>query len=165
MIDESEFKELPRKIISSGIPTHETHFYKKAPLVEVAKRVALAYEKLTITKAVESIVVTGLSGSVIATALFINHDVPVIHIRRQEEMAHGYKIQGIKKPNVNYVIVDDLIASGNTMKHVLWNMQNKFPESICKAIILYRDKAPVDSFSYEGKNIPLIKVSYPDELE
>ncbi len=151
-----------RILISSGIPSHETHFYDQSKLLEVSKRVSDKYLELTITKAIESIVVTGLSGSIVGAVLLANHGIPVIHVRKPEEKAHGSKIQGVIKENFNYAIVDDLISSGTTIKHILWNMENRHPNATCKVIILYRDEnTDLESFDYCGKDIPIVIVPYP----
>ncbi len=69
---------------------------------------------------IEGIVVSGTSGLVIAAALAVNPrwKLPYIYVRKPNDISnsHGYRVEGSTDIR-NVAFIDDLIASGDTLKH------------------------------------------------
>jgi len=101
---------------------------------------------------------SGLSGTLVTSSIFYEFGIPNIHVRKVGEESHGKTIQGIVKRDMRYVIVDDLISTGTTIKNMLWKMEELEVKAICEAIILYFDTVPPSSFEYQGKSIPIFRV-------
>lgn len=87
-----------------------------------------------------SIVVTGLSGIIIGTLLSEVLGVPLFVVRKKEHpQPHSYRyIEGPDQINAaRYLIVDDLVSSGSTVKRILKEMSKAGPASKCVGAYFY----------------------------
>ena len=68
----------------------------------------------------DAIAFSGSSGAAIAFHLSIEHNIPIIYIRKQDEKSHGLRVEANTQrlPIKKYLIVDDFICSGSTIKHI-----------------------------------------------
>ena len=119
----------------------------------------------------QAIVATGLSGASIAYPLSYLTGIPVFYIRKEGDTTHGaamelaHQIEGVR----GYLIVDDLIESGNTLLRLLQTMHNfdyindrsQRTRLSCVGILLYNNgyggKEPRDyRFQLDGVNHEII---------
>jgi adenine/guanine phosphoribosyltransferase-like PRPP-binding protein len=72
----------------------------------------------------QALAFSGSSGACVAFHAGIEHNIPFIYVRKTGEKSHGKKIEsnltGIAR---KYLIVDDFVASGNTVKHIITGIQ------------------------------------------
>lgn len=105
------------------------------------------------------IAVTGISGVTIGGLLSYKTNLPLIIVRKQDGSHSGYNVEynpdGVKEDSMNYCIVDDLIASGNTVKRIMQMVSEKtsFRKVTLKKIYLYSD--------YEKSEWNMDGTSYP----
>lgn len=67
----------------------------------------------------DAMVCTGKSGIAVATALLASIDVNVVHVRKQGESSHGSMIEGSGREFGKFIVFDDFVASGATVRTVL----------------------------------------------
>jgi adenine/guanine phosphoribosyltransferase-like PRPP-binding protein len=89
----------------------------------------------------DAIVVTGLSGAGVGFPVSYKTGLPVIYIRKSRVYTHGEDIEGIvgnlkNKRLLKYIILDDLIGTGKTVKKIMRKMQKEI-RSECVGILLY----------------------------
>lgn len=86
---------------------------------------------------IDAIACRGSSGMAVAFPLSAMLGIPVVNIRKEKEDSHGKPVEGPDGVIVKrYVIVDDLIASGGTVRAImdgLWSAK-------CAAIFLYQGR-------------------------
>lgn len=89
----------------------------------------------------EAIAFTGLSGSLIAPAIADILGVGLIAVRKaDDESTHSdYGVETASE-NVDYIIVDDVVGSGRTVKHIQAAIERSMPDSICQGIYLYAQR-------------------------
>ena len=123
------------------------------------------------------IVATGSSGQAIAWPVSYKLGLPVCIVRKESEKSHAGNISGTGDLG-NYIIIDDLIDSGNTIRRVLKTINDVYAEKRkhadlynwadpspiepkCAAIFLYqsgeiRDDDRADEFRFEGyREVPV----------
>lgn len=84
----------------------------------------------------DSIVFQGVSGVLIAAPLAVRLKKNLIVVRKHQDCHSQHAIEG-KNPK-NYIIVDDFISSGRTVKVILSKMK-RFDGAVCKGVFLFRD--------------------------
>lgn len=85
----------------------------------------------------------GHSGAAFAFIAGVFHQLPIINVRKDGEESHGTHIDSNStKPIRSYIIVDDFICSGSTVKHIVRSINeaadkydNARPD--CLGIFLY----------------------------
>jgi adenine/guanine phosphoribosyltransferase-like PRPP-binding protein len=86
----------------------------------------------------DAIAVRGVSGVLVGGPLSLRLRKPLIVVRKKEDNSHScYRIEG-DKTATRYVIIDDLIASGRTVKHIIDGMKD-FNGGRLVGILLYND--------------------------
>ena len=108
-------------------------------------------EKILADKAaglpIDAIAVRGNSGTLVGGALSMATGIPVITIRKPGDNTHSsYRIE-CDDSFRHYVIVDDLIASGNTIKAIVdaiadENFSNAHPRRLVKVYLYHDDTKP-----------------------
>lgn len=77
----------------------------------------------------------GSSGAIIAGVLsyLISTKTHINHIKKQGEESHSKQVHNVIEPNTVNVIVDDLVASGNTVREILSAMSLYYikPDALC----------------------------------
>lgn len=89
----------------------------------------------------EAIAFTGSSGAALAYPLSYKLKIPLIHIRKSIRDNHyGSKLEGLNDC-ASYIIVDDFINSGRTIKKIISeiNKGNAYKKSECVGIYLFDD--------------------------
>lgn len=106
---------------------------------------------------------SGVSGNIIAPQAVEMLGNPLIIVRKKGEEFHGCEwVETLIKDEdqFDYVIVDDLISTGDTVKRIDKLVVAKFPNANLKAIIIYNDTFMYgDHFDVNGKVTPVINVS------
>lgn len=116
---------------------------------EVLNRVAARIMHLLRLKELkpDSIAVTGTSGVIMGAVVSALTGIPLIVVRKGTEKSHSsYRVEGFAKPFGTYIILDDLIATGDTMKYIQNSINERAPideapiPMICLGVILYHGK-------------------------
>lgn len=85
-----------------------------------------------------TVVVSGLSGILIGVPVADATNKNFAIVRKYGETCHGLAIEG--QITGDYVIVDDFIASGSTVRHILERVKARDPNSNCLGILLYASR-------------------------
>ena len=89
----------------------------------------------------DTIVFTGYSGSALAYILSKELNIPLICVRKSNERSHFVNDgSGLLEGSLDcqrYIIVDDFIASGRTVRRISEVMEDGMPTAKCVGILLY----------------------------
>lgn len=108
----------------------------------------------------DAIAFTGSSGAAVAYPLSFLLKVPLIHIRKKDGNHYGGgKIEGTISSQ-RYLIVDDFINTGKTIKRIEQTIREELGKSAKPvAILTYASSTRSSSqFDIAGKNIPVFPV-------
>ena len=84
----------------------------------------------------DSIACSGVSGSLIVPQVAELLNKNIILVRKTLEKTYSeFLIEGVAP--TRYIIVDDLICSGNTVKHILRSIKEEHPRAICMGVYTY----------------------------
>lgn len=111
---------------------------------------ALTNRKKTICKAVrrlkhlikfglkfDAIAFTGLSGSLIAPSIADRLNVGLIAIRKTRDKTHSqWKVESTSDIS-SYIIIDDLVCGGKTIRGIIKKINNTPYKAICNGLYLY----------------------------
>lgn len=103
------------------------------------------------------IVCTGLSGILIGVPAAEKTERQFAIVRKKGETSHACnEVEGYKL--AEYVIVDDFIDSGDTIRRII-DAMNKRNESSCRAVLLYdySNSSNVSPIEYQGQKIKVIR--------
>ena len=109
----------------------------------VIKLATTAFKKLRTTVQFDAIAFTGSSGAAMAFPLMAELKIPIIYVRKPRESSHGGKIEYTSDVTINrYLIVDDFIDSGSTVKRVHkkiaeWSKEHQCAAPECVGVFLY----------------------------
>ena len=106
----------------------------------------------------DAIAFRGTSGAAMAYPLSIKLNVPLICVRKSTEKSHGGNIEGSSGIDVTkYIIVDDFIDSGSTIRAIIDAIKEKAgrQEIQCTGIVLYTSSLDDSEFTWGGYKIPL----------
>lgn len=119
---------------------------------------------------VSHIAVTGVSGQSVGWPLSYKLNIPLLVVRKSGERSHGVRSLIGHGQLTNYVILDDMIESGATIR-AIWKSvkegaatKRTLPE--CKAIFLFRDGARAHPFELRPESWRCVekeeRESFPD---
>jgi orotate phosphoribosyltransferase len=96
----------------------------------------------------DAIAFTGSSGAALAFPLSFFLEIPLIHVRKDDKNHYGKPIEGTVSSK-KYLIVDDLIASGASIRKIVKTIDKE-----------YKHKAkPVAIYLYDSdRSLPLDKI-------
>lgn len=114
----------------------------------------------------QAIAFRGASGAAMAYPISAQLNIPLIYVRKPRELSHGLSIEGTNKNITKYIIVDDFIETGKTIKEIIKAIdkaKNCYPELHCPikcvGIVLYGESNRyndfVGNFDYKDKKIPI----------
>lgn len=108
----------------------------KKTLFEAAK-VARELQKDEATR-FDAIAFTGNSGAIFAGALAVKINTNMILVRKPNESSHagGAIVEGDDRDK-RYLIVDDFISSGDTIKRIVREIKKVFPSKVCIGVLEY----------------------------
>lgn len=131
-------KKTPIRISSTYLrPVYEVESFKN--IIDKSYKSILKFRK---RHSFEAIAFTGTSGAALAYPLSYKLKVPLICVRKSIRDNHYKdKLEGATFVN-SYIIVDDCIDSGRTVRNILKNIKINNPSAICKGIYLYNDFDP-----------------------
>jgi adenine/guanine phosphoribosyltransferase-like PRPP-binding protein len=100
----------------------------------------------------DAIVFTGNSGAGVCYPLAYEHGYNIICMRKDTEPTHEWHLEGTRCDVRNYIIVDDLIGTGDTIARII-----KAIGSSCKCVgvVLYRSYDDITQFHGEEYTIPV----------
>lgn len=104
----------------------------------------------------DAIAFTGSSGAALAYPMSYLLKVPLIHVRKGKSHYYGGKIEGTISSK-RYLIIDDFIDSGSTMKRVIKTITDALPKAQPVAICLYSSSRESDML-IGGKTVPVFTV-------
>ena len=94
---------------------------------------------------IDAIIVTGVSGNVIGGAISFLTGIPLIIVRKDEKNHSGYEIEYAdsldRLENLRYIIIDDLIDTGSTIKRIQEKIDRKFNDNKLMKIYLYNQSS------------------------
>jgi orotate phosphoribosyltransferase len=99
----------------------------------------------------DAVAFTGLSGALVAPVVCLMLNKYPLVVRKDEEISHSYlRVEG-PIGAFNYIIIDDLLCYGKTVRRMLNHIETNKPASKCVGLFLYNQK---DSYNYFfGNNI------------
>jgi adenine/guanine phosphoribosyltransferase-like PRPP-binding protein len=121
-------------------PSYEEELYNPESLVRVADRIiALITRDYPDT---DGVAACGISGIAVAAVVSAISGIPLITVRKESDQCNTeIRVQGPDHDVKSYVIVDDLVSSGRTVRHIV----NNLAFMSCKALFLYHDNFPDDA--------------------
>lgn len=114
--------------------------FEKKALQETVKQAIKYLQQINEKYPFDFIAFTGNSGAGLSFILNYLTKYPIVLVRKSSDKTHGYEIEGtnIKCNGKKYLIVDDLIDSGNTVKFITSKLLDRC-NSKCSAVYLYND--------------------------
>ena len=114
---------------------------------------------------IDAIVCRGISGMSVSFQVSDATDIRMVVVRKTNEVCHGWNVEfgsnSIEQqthPIKNYVVIDDVITTGETMEFIMAKMQESTPNM--PTIILYgrQSKASIEYFlkRFEGNRKPRV---------
>lgn len=109
----------------------------------------------------QAIACSGVSGLIVAGPLCYELDKYPIIVRKEKDDCHSSKkVEGVDGV-FNYIILDDLICSGHTMKMICEKMVENRPKAKLVKIVIYNDSAnycPDDILRPEDKGVEILNL-------
>ena len=108
----------------------------------------------------------GISGMIIAPVMAALANKPLVVVRKGGKITHsGHKVEGDHKDYKRYVLVDDLIHDGDTVRDILAKLHDSYDRPgerkglSCVAIVLYQENT-----GYNGDVFDCVKAGCPDHI-
>jgi hypoxanthine phosphoribosyltransferase len=128
-----------------------------AKLKKVIRKLCENIKEFQKTTKVDAIAIRGLSGSLIGGILSHKLGIPLMCVRKGKSHS-DYRVETFLteyKPEINYIIIDDLICSGGTIKAIIKEVKREFKKinsenvdeglvqmkPVPKGIFLYNDSS------------------------
>jgi len=117
----------------------------------------------------DAIAVRGASGLIIGPIVAYLFDKPLVVIRRDNELdnhnCHGSNIVEYNCCFNTYIILDDLVCSGKTVKTIIKNINKETDkEADCVGVFLYERHCDPEIVRKTGIKIP-VYLTHPDDLK
>lgn len=115
--------------------------------------------------------VRGTSGTAIGGAVSLVSDLPLVVVRKEDDNSHAKHygtVQGMRGTGGLYIIVDDLVDSGTTVREIVAAIKrdhehnsDSYTPTECIAVILYSaDQIETGAVELDGRTVPLITPNY-----
>ena len=86
----------------------------------------------------DAVAFRGVSGALVAPSVASSLGKPLICVRKESEKTHThYQVEGYLCDNCTYIIIDDLIDSGSTIKEIVKKIKAECKKTECKGVFLY----------------------------
>lgn len=152
-----------------GHSQYHEHTYRPARLATVAKRVCKSLKKLQKKLKFDAIAFTGTSGAAIAYPVSVLTGMHLICVRKTSEKSHGKRIEGTFKNVRRYIILDDFIAEGGTIKKIAEELAKEsdaayydYDRARCVGVCLYDRTAYIPLHhmqqKIDGEMVPVYRV-------
>lgn len=140
---------VPNKLAYSKTPAIKTSYLKKIYFTdEYIRTMSVMTNKVSLLLSqykFDAIAFTGTSGAAVAYPLSLTLGLPLICVRK-EKSHYSDTIEGVTSSK-KYIIVDDFISSGETIKRIIREISNTNSKSKPVGIILYNGTTSVNSFN------------------
>lgn len=115
----------------------------------------------------QAIAFRGASGAAMAYPISAQLNIPLIYVRKPREQSHGDNIEGTNREITKYIIVDDFIETGKTIKDIIKAIDDAADRYYdlhcpikCVGIVLYAEQDPDSEFhkdftKHGGTKIPI----------
>lgn len=121
----------------------------KATVDKVVKEIRKIHKKTKIN----AIAFTGSSGAALAYPVSYITGIPLLCVRKSTKDNHYHnKLEGYVNPK-NYVIIDDIIATGRTVKSIRKAIAKESPKSKLLNVVLYNQLGAGGFNKYFDANI------------
>ena len=125
-------------------------------LPKAAKAWRKSIRKLIEEQKIDALAFSGSSGSAAAFSIGSYIKIPLIYVRKPEEVSHGRAIEcNMYEPISRYLIVDDFVCSGKTIKYIYRKIEEysrSFKNDIrCAGVWLYDDSGEFAGDTIEVK--------------
>ena len=133
------------KINESG---YAAMMYDALRLRETAAKLAQYLPELMQQTGATAVAVTGKSGIALAFATLMLLDFPLIVVRKRGENSHGAPIEGTPGSVQRYLILDDFVASGDTVARIIGELEQYAEmrdelEPKCVGVLQYQCTEPI----------------------
>ena len=134
---------------------------------QLVDRIADQLEALRKKQSFTGMVFRGTSGAAMAYPLSARLHIPLICVRKKGEDSHGFDVEGPQANVRRYIIIDDFIETGTTIKALIdamdnenkWDKPSKYNRTRCSGIVLYAeaysDYLSKKFFIYKKNKIPI----------
>lgn len=114
---------------------YEPNRFKKTVDDTIKTVIALNKEKK-----INAIAFTGTSGAALAYPVSYATGIPLLCVRKSTKDNHyREKLEGYTRPK-NYIIIDDCVCTGTTIKKMVKAISSYSPNSKLSALVLYADR-------------------------
>lgn len=115
----------------------------------------------------DSIVCCGTSGLLVAPQVAEILNKHLVLVRKQNDKCYSnFGVEGVAP--YRYIIIDDLICSGKTIRHIKNSIKNEHPRAICIGVYCYmpdesayRDDDDGSKLCKRDLGVPLLNVRLP----
>jgi adenine/guanine phosphoribosyltransferase-like PRPP-binding protein len=116
------------------------NIYEPTKFKIIVRNIVKTVLRLHKEKRINAIAFTGTSGAAVAYPVSYVTGIPLLCIRKSKVDNHyRKKLEGYTKPR-NYIIIDDFVATGKTIKTMVKTIKDYSPNSKLSAVILYTDR-------------------------
>lgn len=137
-------------------PVYEVDQYKV-----IVKKFTAAIKKFRLKNYFDAIAFTGTSGAAMAYPVSAMLGIPLICVRKDRLCHYNHLIEGCVTAD-RYVIVDDFISGGTTMKKITDEIRNNMPNAKPVAIFLYTTSGYNRTWSsYDPGGARDVPIHYP----
>lgn len=112
----------------------------------------------------DSIACCGVSGLMVVPQIAELLDKHIVVVRKGERCYSEFRTEGVAP--FRYIILDDLICSGSTVKHIKKVIKDEYPRSVCVGVYCYlpnecayRDDEDGSKLCKRDLGIPLINLA------
>lgn len=135
-------------------------------LVKRAREIAeyLAEWQIDTGERIEALAVRGSSGLGMGTPVSMLTGIPLIYVRKDGERnaTHGTPIEGSAKRMLStYMVFDDTIASGNTVKRIVEDIHERFPTLIPQGIFLFNHAEYNGAVTIGNRTLEVFPIPFP----
>jgi adenine/guanine phosphoribosyltransferase-like PRPP-binding protein len=99
----------------------------------------------------DSIACCGVSGLMVAPQISELLNKHIVVVRKGEQCYSEFRTEGVAP--FRYIILDDLICSGSTVKHIKTILKEEYPRSQCVGLYCYLPKECCYSDNVEGSKL------------
>ena len=99
----------------------------------------------------DSIACCGVSGLMVVPQISELLDKHIVIVRKGEKCYSEFRTEGVAP--FRYIILDDLICSGNTVKHIKRTLKEEYPRSVCMGAYCYLPNETAYSSDKEGSKL------------
>lgn len=107
----------------------------------------------------DSIACCGTSGLMVVPQIAELLDKHIVVVRKNERSYSDFKIEGVSP--YRYIIIDDLVCSGRTVRHIKNNIKAECPMAKCMGIYCYMPKECAYSADTDGSKLCLRDLGIP----